>query len=884
MADGNATNVGSIVGKLKIDSSEWHRELSQAEAKANQLGRSNPKIKVETTGAPQAVAALSAVAAAEEKVSASSAALARMRAQGQAVTAAQAITEREAVKPIMSFTEWTQRSADATDRDTEAKGRNAEANRKVDSTAKQAGGSMHLLYSSLAMLAPAVVPLAGAAVAGAGAFGVLGAAGILAIVGIKNEIETGAPLANQYTEGINTLKEQFIALSRTSAVGMIGSFNRAVAIMDSYMPSLNRQTDQYSRILGDMGTNTLSGLLGSFQTLNPVFQAFTTYLHGLTEGLTGIGSSNGLEKFGDYALATMPLVTSTLESLIAGVANLIQALSPLGNLALTTLGVVGDILAGIPTDVLTVLIGGALGAYAAFASWSALIPIIQSFGIMLNVSLGPIGLVVAGVGLLAGLMLGAAASTDKATGATIGYTAALERDNGAIGENVRAHAAQEIAKSKAAGAAEKLGINLGLLRDAALGNADAQAKVNSELDRLDSVAKSSTGTTKEMGGINLDVVKSNKEMQASVSLVREELTNQNSSLNASVEQQRRFKAAMEESNAGAAAQSSELSIMAQIYGTSASAVSGVTDAETKAAEQLANTTLQMQLQSDASGLLKMQLDELNGKGLSLEQAQTRAAQSLNSVTKSFQQNGTAIVGTTEAAVANQSALQNKVAADQAAAEAVGKSTGSTEEATKAYGKSKTALEDSMRSQGLLTEEVQAYINKLYNVDNLKVKPTKVDVDKAEAELKLQGFQTAINSLTGKTVHIYSVEHIQQIRESGDTAVANSMDAANQYATGNAYRAKGGLVNYLSTGGMPQFVPSGTDTVPAMLTPGEIVIKKSSVDSIGAGALLHANETGRLPGNGNIVVYIGDEAINPKLIRVVQQEMDNVSRQVGGMRK
>ena len=50
MADGNATTVGSIVGKLKIDSSEWHRELSAAETKANQLGRANPKIKVETTG------------------------------------------------------------------------------------------------------------------------------------------------------------------------------------------------------------------------------------------------------------------------------------------------------------------------------------------------------------------------------------------------------------------------------------------------------------------------------------------------------------------------------------------------------------------------------------------------------------------------------------------------------------------------------------------------------------------------------------------------------------------------------------------------------------------------------------------------------------------
>jgi hypothetical protein len=195
-------------------------------------------------------------------------------------------------------------------------------------------------------------------------------------------------------------------------------------------------------------------------------------------------------------------------------------------------------------------------------------------------------------------------------------------------------------------------------------------------------------------------------------------------------------------------------------------------------------------------------------------------------------------------------------------------TGSAEDARQKLITQRDAIINNAVANGQNKEAVERYIDSILKIP-AKVPPTKVDVDKAEAELKLQGFQTAINNLTGKTVHIYSIEHIQQVRDGGDTATANAMNTANQYATGNAYRAAGGmiyraaggLVNYLAGGGFPQFKPVGTDTVPAMLTPGEIVIKKSSVESIGAGKLLHANETGRLPEGGNTFI-INDTSGNP----------------------
>jgi len=63
-------------------------------------------------------------------------------------------------------------------------------------------------------------------------------------------------------------------------------------------------------------------------------------------------------------------------------------------------------------------------------------------------------------------------------------------------------------------------------------------------------------------------------------------------------------------------------------------------------------------------------------------------------------------------------------------------------------------------------------------------------------------------------------------------------------------ATGGLIQYRQNGGTI-FQPKGTDTVPAMLTPGEFVIRKSAVDKIGVGALQQINN-----GSSNVVPSSG----------------------------
>ena len=76
-------------------------------------------------------------------------------------------------------------------------------------------------------------------------------------------------------------------------------------------------------------------------------------------------------------------------------------------------------------------------------------------------------------------------------------------------------------------------------------------------------------------------------------------------------------------------------------------------------------------------------------------------------------------------------------------------------------------------------------------------------------------------------------------------------------------ATGGLVQYRAGGGTI-FKPKGTDTVPAMLTPGEFVIRKSAVDAIGADNLAAINGGASYFDNGGFVYNAkGRKKIAPK---------------------
>jgi len=222
----------------------------------------------------------------------------------------------------------------------------------------------------------------------------------------------------------------------------------------------------------------------------------------------------------------------------------------------------------------------------------------------------------------------------------------------------------------------------------------------------------------------------------------------------------------------------------------------------------------LQLENDAAGLLTNAFTLLNGGTLSLMQAQTGAAAAGNTFLASLKQNGTEMDGNSAKAVANQQALEAKAQADQQAAEAVAKSTNSTAQGTAAYAASKTALENELRAQGELTPAIQAYIDKLYAIP--AVAKTKVEADTAAAAAAVAALQRQIDGLNANAIAVQArVNATGQAVAAGDSAVA---------------RASGGSIPaYLAIGGSP-FQPHGTDTIPAMLSPHEFVVKAPSAQA------------------------------------------------------
>ena len=103
----------------------------------------------------------------------------------------------------------------------------------------------------------------------------------------------------------------------------------------------------------------------------------------------------------------------------------------------------------------------------------------------------------------------------------------------------------------------------------------------------------------------------------------------------------------------------------------------------------------------------------------------------------------------------------------------------------------------------------------------------------------------------------------------------------------AYRQAGGRIKpeYHSTGnvvGGIDWKPKGTDTVPTMLTPGEYVLRKKAVDSLGVGFLNNLNKYGvkALETVNNTRQTIGNNYYNNNAN--LTQNIDNKSQYLNGM--
>lgn len=744
MAGESPTTAGSIVGKLSLDKSEWDRQRAEAKAEAAELGRLSPSIRIDTN-AGEAVAQLDAVRGAE----------AGLGNQG-------GIT----------------------------------ANRTM------------LIAAAIAALIPLLAPLTGYAVGVAGALAGMGAAGVLAIFGIKNAMADGTTVGNQYASGINMLTGYFNQLANTSAGAALHGFTASLTLISAAMPDLNNQMAMFGKQLGGTTISVVKMVIDAFRVLNPLFVQAGFYVQQVAAALQHWVSDGGLQQFTQMAVASLPQVADALASLVKGALDVVGAFAPLGTIMLGVVTVVGQLLSLIAPLLgnLTPL-GVAVGVVAGgFALWKQISPIldtvrtaIRGVGVDLATMMGVAGLAVAVVGYLASAFVTQRMEAAQAAQALQNYTAAVEQDNGVIGKNVQLQAAKFAADKQSLGnyttmgksavdVGRELGVSAKTVTDASLGQRDAIKQVSDAMDKYAGNADNSTAKVAALRAQYNDLVGALSDNQKHI---QDQIKAYND-----------LAAAQGLSTISTKAQYQAQSDLASSYGMSVPEMLGAEAAQKQNADQAAATTHALQMENDAATLLKNAFDLLNGGTLGVAQAQTGAAAAANTLTDSLRTNGTVIDGNSKAAVANQQALEQKVAADQQAAEAIAKQTGSTEAGTAAFAASKQALIAQLSATGQLTPAIQALIDKYYAVP--PVVKTKIDMDADAALAAIANVKAELASVRNQTVTL--------------TVVTNSVGApaampAN--VTGGSYHyADGGTVG---AGGGPK-----SDSVSAYLSTGEEV--------------------------------------------------------------
>lgn len=771
MSDG-PTVEGSIVAKLGVNKDQASADLREFKAQVDALDAKHPEIRV-SAETSEAAAKLDQLKASE----------AELTAETDASTAA------------------FKRYVPAID---EVESSTSRANVAQDAS----GGYMGVILAAVAALLPLLGPLAAEGVAVGASFIGMGASGVLAIEGIKKEMAEGTALGLQYSAGVQGIKKDLDQLENTAAHQLLGAFDAVVKETTQHLPQLNQDVGLLTDSLSHAGGSVVKAFLDGLAVMTPLVDQADKAVEGLASDFDNWSSGSGLQAFVNYAIKEVPIAEQNLGDLGAGVVNFVADLAPLGNVILGVLGGAGRILSFFSSlgPVLPLVAGGALAGYAAFKLWGTVPALLggveaamgaldaaqhalfgatqeeiaqseiytallatepgvleavaagedvaaasaTGLGAAIDFATGPIGIAVAVLGALAtATAIGASATTDN-TQAVNDYTEAVSADNGVIGQNIKLTAAKKLQEEGAYTSATKLGIATNTLLDATLGDAKAKKVVNAELDKQKAKLDAATKGADQNAGGAVRMTAAQRALGNQIDNISSSMDSNGASIKAQIKAYNDLQHSIGGTTITSYAQLQVQKNLADEYGTSVSAYEGAIASNKQTADQAKATTLSLQLENDAATLLTNAFTILNGGTLDAAQAQTGLYAANNTLTQSFKQNGKAIDGSSTAAVANQQALEGQVSAAQAAAEAIGKQTGSSKAAIKSYEDSKVAIEAQLKAQGDLTPAVQAYIDKLYDVKNLKVPPTKLDVDDANALRKLADFKAHVLAVTGSS--------------------------------------------------------------------------------------------------------------------------------------
>ncbi|MFF7991774.1 phage tail tape measure protein [Kitasatospora xanthocidica] len=329
-------------------------------------------------------------------------------------------------------------------------------------------------------------------------------------------------------------------------------------------------------------------------------------------------------------------------------------------------------------------------------------------------------------------------STASAKEKTMGLTEAVKADSNAVGDNVRAWLAHKLETDGVLKASKDLGVNTADLTAAILGNADALARVRSQMAPAAEAARAYAEGAAEMNDGNDAATKSLQKVEGALSGLTPEINN----------------------SVAAAKREAEAS------GAAADSTKGLGAAARTTAADIGDTRTAVEKLNDS-------LDALNGKNISAAKAAISMQASLADLKDKVKENGRELDITTEKGRNVKSAFLDAAAAAQAHAEAVMKQTGSTEQATIVLGEDIEALKRTMKQAGFTQTQIESLTQAYAQLP--PAKETRVTDPGAVQTIKdLQDVKAKVEDVPpGKTVTVRApnADAIQALQAIGYTVEA-----------------------------------------------------------------------------------------------------------------
>lgn len=245
------------------------------------------------------------------------------------------------------------------------------AGREVKKLADDGNKRVGALMTSIIALGPAMVPLAaGATALGLGLTG-LGAAGLVAFLGIKEQMKAGTLQAQPLGQAIKQMQLDFAGMKALTATAIAPGLTVGLQKINALTPNINTLLEGFATQLGAIASHVGPGLVSLFIRLQPLFLALGDQLVRLSAGFERWATSGkSVNDFVGYSLKNLPAVEKTLAALAVAIVHLVQGLAPLGGVSFSTIGLMARLVAAIPVPILKDLAPIIAGIVLATKAWA----------------------------------------------------------------------------------------------------------------------------------------------------------------------------------------------------------------------------------------------------------------------------------------------------------------------------------------------------------------------------------------------------------------------------------------------------------------------------------------------------------------------------------